>query len=143
MLKSMEEDDLGEFSPAQLQKIGKYVEMCCVNGTFKAQVFVRSTNIWSENLNFAKGVAIQGLTDDKGNLYVSKRHMEYVMPVLYRTKKEDKIKVIAALDELPVGETMKETMLCNNLRAEVKRYFEEDSEVGKALLAVVNKYCVG
>lgn len=143
MLKSMEEDDLGEFSAAQLQKIGKYVEMCCVNGTFKAQDFVRSTNIWTENLNFSKGVAIQGLTDEKGNLSVSKRHMEYVMPVLYRTKKEDKMKVIAALDELPVVEVMKETMPCNSLRSEVKKYFEEDSEEGKALLSVVNKYCVG
>ena len=143
MLKSMEEDDLSEFSFAQLQKIGKYVEMCCVNGTFKAQDFVRSSNIWTENLYFAKGVAIQGLTDEKGNLYVSKRHMEYVMPVLYRTKKDDKMKVIAALDALPVGETLKETLLCNNLRAELKRYFDEDSDEGKALLGVVNKCCVG
>ena len=51
--------------------------------------------------------------------------------------------VISALDDLPVGETLKEAMLCNNLRAEVKRYFAEDSDEGKALLAVVNKYCIG
>lgn len=143
MLKSMNEDDLEKFSSEQRQKMGKYVELCCVNGTFKAHDFVKSCNIWIKDLDFVKGFAIEGLTDDKGNLNVSKRQLEHVVPALYYTKDENVPKVVAALEELPVMESMKETMLCNNLRMEVKRYFGEDSENGKVLLEVVNKYCVG
>ena len=141
MLSSMDESDIDEFTASQLQKIGKYVEMCCINGTFKAQDFVKRRNIWSENLNYAKGVAIEGCTDEKGNLRFSKRHLEYVMPVLYHTKAENRVKVIEALDELPVLETLHERLLSSILKTEVKRYFEEESEEGKALLALVDKYC--
>ena len=143
MLKSMEEDDLEEFTVGQRQKMGRYVEMCCVNGTFKAHDFVRSRNIWIKDLNFVKGLAIEGLTDEKGNLSVSKRHLEHVVPALFYTKEETIPEVVASLEELPVVETMKEAMICKNMRMEVKRYFEEDSDEGKALLGVVNKYCVG
>ena len=108
--------------------------MCCINGTFKAQDFVKRRNIWSENLNYAKGVAIEGCTDEKGNLRFSKRHLEYVMPVLYHTKAENQLKVIEALNEFPVLETLHERMLSSILKTEVKRYFEEESEEGKAIL---------
>lgn len=143
MLSSMDESDIKDFSAAQQQKIGEYVEMCCVNGTFKAQDFVKERSIWSEKENYVKGVAIEGLTDKKGNLCISKRHLEYVLPVLYHTKKEHRMKVIAALDGLPVEESLHEEMLPSILRTEVKRYFEEESEEGKAMLAVVDKYCKG
>ena len=142
MLSSMDESDIEEFTASQLLKIGKYVEMCCINGTFKAQDFVKRRNIWSENLNYAKGVAIEGCTDEKGNLRVSKRHLEYVMPVLYHTKAENQLKVIEALNEFPVLETLHDRMLSSILKTEVKRYFEEESEEGKAMLAVVEKYCI-
>ena len=143
MLKSMEEDDLEDFTLGQRQMLGKYVEMCCVNGTFKAHDFVKSRNIWIKDLDFVKGLAIEGLTDDKGNLLVSKRHLEHVVPALFYTKKENIPEVVASLEELPVVETIKEAIICKNMRMEVKRYFEEDSDEGKALLGVVNKYCVG
>ena len=65
------------------------------------------------------------------------------MPALFYTKEENIPEVVASLEELPVVETMKEAMICKNMRMEVKRYFEEDSDEGKALLGVVNKYCVG
>ena len=141
MLSSMEEDDLSEFTSMQLQRIGKYVEICCVNGTFKAQDFVKARNIWTENLDFVKGLAIEGFTDEKGNLRVSKKYLEYVLPVLWRTKKENRLKVIDALNNLPVVETMDESMLGKIIRTEVKHYFDEDSEEYKALMIVVNKFC--
>lgn len=142
MLSSMGEDDLNDFTSMQLQRIGKYVEMCCVNGTYKSHDFVKKRNIWTENLNFAKGVAIEGFTDEKGNLCVSRKHIEYVLPVLWRIKNENRMKVIDALDKLPVVDTMNETMLGKMIRAEVKKYFDEESEECKSLMAVVNKYCV-
>ena len=142
MLSSMGEDDLNDYTSMQLQRIGKYVEMCCVNGTYKSHDFVKKRNIWTENLNFAKGVAIEGFTDEKGNLCVSRKHIEYVLPVLWRIKNENRMKVIDALDKLPVVDTMNETMLGKMIRAEVKKYFDEESEECKALMAVVNKYCV-
>ena len=141
MLSSMEEDDMSEFNPIQLQRIGKYVEMCCVNGTFKAHDFVKASSIWTGNLDFVKGLAIEGFTDEKGNLRVSKKYLEYVLPVLWRTKKENRLKVIDALNNLPVVETMEESMLGKIIRTEVKHYFDEDSEEYKALMIVVNKFC--
>ena len=51
------------------------------------------------------------------------------------------MKVIEALDELPVLETLHERLLSSILKTEVKRYFEEESEEGKALRALVDKYC--
>ncbi len=143
MLLSMKEGDLDEFTDAQLQEIGKYVEICCVNGTFKARDFVGARNIWTENLNFAIGFAVEGLTNEIGNLYVSPRHLVYVMSVLNLIKKEKKIQVIAALEEIPVGESIKETTLCNNIRIEVKKYLDGDYEVEEAMQAVINKYCLG
>ena len=141
MLKSMDENDISEFTPKQLQKIGKYVEMCCVGGTFKAQNFATTHSIWSENLDYAKGFAIEGMSNDKGQLYVAKRHMEYVLPVLYHTKEENLPDIIKAVDELPVYETMSERMICSNIRLQVRKYFDEESEAYKNLIAVVNKYC--
>ena len=141
MLKSMDENDISEFTPKQLQKIGKYVEMCCVGGTFKAQNFATTHSIWSENLDYAKGFAIEGMSNDKGQLYVAKRHMEYVLPVLYHTKEDNLPDIIKAVDELPVYETMSERMICSNIRLQVRKYFDEESEAYKNLIAVVNKYC--
>lgn len=141
MLASMNEEDIDRFSPKQIQELGKFVEKCCVNGTFKAQNFVMSRSIWSENCDFVMGVAKEGLSNEKGELYVSTKHLEYVLPVLYHTDLGNQIKVIEALDNLPIVETMNELMICNNIRINVKKYFEETSEVGMALMGVVNKYC--
>lgn len=143
MLKSMDANDIAEFTPIQLKKLGKYVEICCMAGTFKAQNFVMTHNIWSDNLYFAKGFVVGGLSNEKGELYVSKRHLEYVLPVLYYTKEENRPEIIKAINELPVVDTMSEAMICSNIRLGVKKYFEDESDTGKALIKVVNKYCKG
>lgn len=142
MLRSMKEEDLKEFSKSQLQDLGRYTEMCCMNNTFKAQDFVKSSTIWSNNVEFAKGVALEGLSDDDGNLCVTKRDLEYVMPVLYRISEKDQLEVIKALDKLPVSKTEKNEYITKTIHQEIKRYFEEESETGKALGKVVDKYCM-
>lgn len=141
MLSSMTQNEINDYTPTQLQQIGKFVEICCVTGTFKAQYFVSTHNVWSENLNFAKGVAFEGLSNDDGELYLSKKHMEYVLPVLYHTGEKNQMAVINSINKIPVKETVKDTMLNKMLHNEIKKYFEETSETGKALMAVVDKYC--
>lgn len=142
MLNSMNEDELNDYSKLQLQQLGRYTEKCCVNGTFKAQDFVRCNNIWTRNIEFAKGVALEGLSDEEGRLYVSKRGLEYVLPVLYRISEDNQLEVINELDKLPVVDTIKDEFAGKLFRMEVKKYFDEDSETGVALNGVINKYCL-
>ena len=41
-----------------------------------------------------------------------------------------------------IPKNVHERLLSSILKTEVKRYFEEESEEGKAMLAVVEKYCI-
>lgn len=141
MLTSMNEEDIDKFSPKQIQALGKFAEKCCVTGTFKAQNFAMSRSIWSDNCDFVMGFALEGLSNEKGELYVTSKHLEYVLPVLYHTDERNQIIVIEALIKLPVEETINEHMIFNNMRINVKKYFDETSKVGRALMSVVNKYC--
>lgn len=139
MLLSMDENDKDEYSADQLTKLGKWVETCCYVGTFKAQGFVMKDTIFSKDADFSKGVALEGLTDEDGSLYLSKRHLQYVMPVLFHT--EDKMNVIEALGNLPVSKTVSDSEICEGIRTEIRKYIKTDSREGRAMKAVVDKYC--
>lgn len=139
MLESMCKDEKNDYSETQLTKIGRWVETCCYVGTYKAHYFVAKDTVWSRDANFTKGVALEGLTDDDGCLYLSKRHLQYVMPVLYHTI--DKMAVIDAIDKLKVKKTVSDTTICKAIRSEIKKYIEESSEEGNALKKIVDKFC--
>lgn len=38
-------------------------------------------------------------------------------------------------------QAVKRHRICNNIRINVKKFFDETSEMGMALMNVVNKYC--
>lgn len=138
MLLSMDVKEKAKYSDEQMTKIGRWVETCCVIGTFKAQSFVLKDTFWTRDVNFAKGVALEGLTND-GYLYLSKRHLQYVMPVLSRT--EDKMNVINTLDTLPVKSTISDKKICDDIRIMIKKYIKPDSIEWQALKSIVDKYC--
>jgi len=139
MLESMGKDEKNDYSETQLTKIGRWVETCCYVGTYKAHYFVAKDTVWSRDANFTKGVALEGLTDDDGCLYLSKRHLQYVMPVLYHTI--DKMAVIDAIDKLKVKKTVSDATICKVIRSEIKKYIEESGEEGIALKKIVDKFC--
>ena len=139
MLSSMDEKNKEKYSPAQLTKIGRWVETCCYLGTFKALKFVLKESVLSRDADFAKGIALEGLTDDEGNLYLTKRHLQYVLPVLHHTK--DKMDVIEALGNLPVKNMISDSVICNGIREIISKYFDKDSEEGRAMKKIVDRYC--
>lgn len=139
MLESMGDNDKKDYNETQLTQIGRWVERCCYVGTYKAQDFVSKETVWTKDTNFAKGVALEGLTDNDGCLYISKRHLQFVMPVFYRIK--EKIAVIEALDNLKVKQTVSDVIVCKIIRNEIRKYIEESSVEGQALKKVVDKFC--
>ena len=141
MLSSMDEEAISEYSPIQCQKIGAWVVICCIAGTFKAQNFVYTKSEWTNNMDYVKGVAIKGLSDSKGKLYIAKRHLEFVLPVLARTTNANLEAAIEEVAKLPVGNTCSEETICKALKSQVKQYLEEGSDKYKAMMRVVDKYC--
>lgn len=139
MLLSMDKSCLNDYSSEQLMQLGRWVEICCYVGTFKAQNFVLKDILWTHNPDFARGVAWEGLTDDRGNLCFTKRHLQYVLPVLNRT--DDLLSVINALNELPVKSTISDATICKGIRCEISKYIGETSEAGMAMKKLVDKYC--
>ena len=140
MLSSAEETGKKQYTSSQKEKLGKYVEMCCYNETFKAQSFARENNIWTRDLDFAKGFALEGLTDGGGYLYISKKHMEYVLPVMFRLNDDGRQQIFEALDKVPVKCHSIERLISNNLLYQVKAYFPEDSYTYKVFEYLIGKY---
>ena len=141
MISSMDEEAISEYSPIQRQKIGTWVVICCIAGTFKAQNFVYTKSAWTNNVDYVKGVAIKGLSDSKGKLYIAKWHLELVLPVLARTTSANVEAAIEEVAKLPVGITCSEETICKALKSQVKQYLEEGSDKYKAMMRVVDKYC--
>lgn len=140
MLSSMEERELNAFSAAQQEKIGCYVQMCCYNDTFKAQDFVKSSNIWTRNSHFAKGFVISGMTDEKGNLRISKKNMTYVLPVLYKQSEITCKEIFLELDKKSVEENPMEDYFYEIVKKMIREYYEPESYQYKALEYLLGKY---
>jgi len=142
ILSNMEEEDISEFTAQQQEKLGKYVMKCCYTGTFKAENFARGSNRWSQHYSFAKGFAIEGLTDDKGCLQIYKKQLEFVLYVLHFTKKRYRLKVIEALHGLPLDKTLKEEMIERSLKHVIAKFFpeEDNKEVHDQLCLLIDKY---
>ena len=141
MLSSLDEEAISEYSAKQCQKIGVWVVMCCIAGTFKAQNFVCTKSEWTNNVDYVKGVAIKGLSDSKGKLYITKRHLEFVLPVLVRTSSANVETAMEEVAKLPVGNTCSEETICRALKSMVRQYLEEGGDKFKAMMRVVDKYC--
>lgn len=142
MLNNMDEEDINDFSSKQQQELGKYVMICCNTGTFKAENFVKSNNKWVKHLGFAKGFAIEGMTDEKGCLRIFKKQLEFVLYVLYYTKVSYRTKVIESLYELPLDRSIREEMIESILKNLVSKFFsEEDSkDVYDQLIGLIEKF---
>lgn len=141
MLESMTEESISNYTPKQCQKIGRWVEFCCMTGTFKAQNFAKSSNDWTKNGDYIKGFVLEGITDENGSLYPTRRHMEYVLPVLYHATVKYRKAALEAIAELPIGKTCSEELISKSLRGMVRQYFEDDTEESKALNEILDKYC--
>lgn len=140
MLSSMDAEGMRLYNGKQIEKFGKYVEMCCYNETFRAQSFAKESNQWTKNSYFAKGFTLEGLTDSDGKLYISKKHMEFVLPVLYRLTDYERQQIFEALDRLPIGGHSFEEMISNNIMILVKRFFPEESYTYKAIEYLIGKF---
>lgn len=142
MLTSMSEDSKQEYTPKQLETIGKYVAKCCYNGTYKAQDLVRYNNgDWISWKDYVRGFIIESFTRDDGSLYLFEKCMEYAFVMFKLIGKDQRIPLINELQELVVRKQCEVDYECASIREYIERQYADSTEEGKLFKEILNKYC--
>lgn len=140
-MKGMSEEEIEDFSPKQIWRLGGFLQRCCVNGTFKAQDFVKANHKeWVSRIDFVKGFVVENCTDNDGNLYLDVQKMDYSFRILGLLDEKHRLEVIAELDKLPNGKPNNDLDECYFIRHGMAQKYSEDSPEGLAFKKIVDKY---
>jgi len=142
-MKSMSEKEIEDFSPKQIWRLGGFMQRCCVNGTFKAQDFVKGNHKeWVSRIDFVKGFVVENCTDNDGNLYLEVQKMEYSFRLLGLLDEKHRLEVIAEVEKLPNEKPNNNSDECYFIRHGIAKKYSEDSPEGIAFKKIVDKYCL-
>lgn len=141
MMKSMTDDEIKDYTPLQLQRLGSYMFLSCNMGTFKAQDFVKyNYETWIRYLDFVKGFVIENFTSE-GNLKLNPQKVEYSATLFRHLSEEELLEIIESLASLPNERPCTDADECDFIRKSMGKIFEEGSKAREAFGEVIEKYC--
>lgn len=142
MLEGMNQEDIDEYTPHQLRRIGRYVMICCRNNTFKAQRFVKfDLGIWKSQKDFVTGFVLECFSEN-GNLHIKDSKIEYAFSVMNDVSEEWRLVIIEEISKLPNKKPCNDADECNYIRRLITKAYDESTKEGQALKGVLDKYCV-
>lgn len=142
-LRSMPEEEIEDYNSKQLSRLGSFMQMCCLNGTYKAQDFVKYYyRDWIQYLDFVKGFVIENFTDDNGNLKVGYNKLDYSFIMLDYLNEKQRLEVINEIDKLPNLKPCDDYDECYYTVQILTRKYPENTPEGKVFKSIIDKYCI-
>lgn len=142
-IRGMSEEEIADYTPIQLRRLGKYMHFCCLTGTFKAQDFVRYYyHDWINHFDFVKGFVMEKFIDDDGNLSIDFYKMDYTYIMLDHLTEEQRLDIIAEINKLSLTKPCDDPDECYYIRHEIGKKYPGDTPEGKALKPIIDKYCI-
>lgn len=143
LLEGMNQEDIDDYTPKQLRKLGTFVMICCRNNTFKAQRFVEyELGIWKDQKDFIAGIVIDCFSEG-GNLKIKDSKIEYAFSVMKSITEERRHAIIEEIAKLPNKKPCKDEDECSYIRRLITKAYDVSTKEGRAFKAILDNYCVG